>query len=136
MNSENKELELCLDVINFLLIVTTYLLIPILNYENIIEIDKNVINKDEFTYNEKITINMMNNEQMFNVNLRAEIIINSLNAINNVNMFEFIITDYSNEIRDYVRFLLNNMNISPHNRDIITEQIAIYRERERRSNLF
>ena len=76
MNSENKEFELCLDVIHFLFIVTTYLLIPILNYGDIIEIDKNVINKDEFTYNEKITINMMNNEQMFNLNLRAEVIIN------------------------------------------------------------
>ncbi len=73
--NENKSFEICAEIVTIVIILTFYLINPILDIENTSEISKNivnndsVINKNSVIYdNDKITVNMLNNIQINHAN--------------------------------------------------------------------
>jgi hypothetical protein len=133
--NENKSFEICAEIVTIVIILTFYLINPILDIENTSEIGKNivnndsVINKNSVIYdNDKITVNMLNNIQINHAN---QILID-LRNINNLSWFDFMLNNRNNVVANHENFVLNNVNIP--NNQLILDEIRIYRNRERISN--
>jgi hypothetical protein len=133
--NENKSFEICAEIVTIVIILTFYLINPILDIENASEISKNivnkdsVINKDSIIYeNDKITVNMLNNVQ---INQANQILID-LRNINNLDWLDFILNNHNGVVINFENFILNNVNIP--NNQLILNEIRIYRNRERISN--
>jgi len=133
--NENKSFEICAEIVTIVIILTFYLINPILDIENASEISKNivnkdsVINKDSIIYeNDKITVNMLNDIQ---INQANQILID-LRNINNLGWLDFILNNHNGVVINFENFILNNVNIP--NNQLILNEIRIYRNKERISN--